>query len=528
MGGRGTVFVSRHAWASATPRLLWICMVYSLGSIFFGYDGASFGGVQAFSPFIQQFGNCKNGKCSLPGKLVSLMNSLPLIGKFIGTVIVGPLTERLGHKYTMGITCFAQIVGVIIQLTSHRPAQYTAGRIIIYTAVGLVENVVPTYESEIAPSPLRGFFVGSLQLFLTFGSLIAGIVNNSMSHYKTDFGWKLATGLQMLPAGLILIGLPFTPNSPRWLVSRGRREEALEVLRKIRTKEDVAAGVPEDEITALESASETTMRKGSWVELFQGTNRRRTCIASVMMAGQQLTGVTFSSSYGPTFYKQVGLGSMAFAYAAINNGVSVVTALMGMLLFDAVGRRDATIYGCLGQTLFLCLIGGLGAKKGRTTSETNGMVASFILYAAILHMTLGPAAYVTASEIGTAALREKTMAFATAINVVVGFVVVFTTPYLLSAPYANLGARLGYVWGGFSFLVAVWAFFLMPELKGRTLEEIDEIFEAKVPAWRFKSYETHGVQAEMAKIEAEGPKTTGEVDHREGSSINSKPVEERA
>lgn len=101
---------------------------------------------------------------------------------------------------------------------------------------------------------------------------------------------------------------------------------------------------------------------------------------------------------------------MAFSYAAINNGVSVVTAITGMIIFDVFGRRSVSFWGCLGQALFLFLIGGLGGKPSPTSGETQGMVASFIIYAAILHMTLGPAAYVTAAEVGTASLREKTMA----------------------------------------------------------------------------------------------------------------------
>ncbi|KAH8431731.1 uncharacterized protein LDX57_009386 [Aspergillus melleus] len=170
------------------------------------------------------------------------------------------------------------------------------------------------------------------------------------------------------------------------------------------------------------------------------------------MALQQLTGVTFSSSYGPTFYKKVGLSDTAFKYAAVNNGVSVVTALIGMTLFDIFGRRS---------------------KTNRSSGDTNGMVASCILYTAVLHATLGLAAYITAAEIGTATLREKTMAISTAFNVVVGFVVVYTTPYLLYTPGASLGAKLGYVWGGFAGAGAICVWFFMPELKGRNLEEID-------------------------------------------------------
>lgn len=101
---------------------------------------------------------------------------------------------------------------------------------------------------------------------------------------------------------------------------------------------------------------------------------------------------------------------------AINNGVSMVTAIIGMIIFDSLGRRSVTFYGCIFQAVFLCLIGALGAKPDRTASDTHGMVASFIIYAAILHMTLGPAAYITAAEIGSSSLREKTMSIAVSLR----------------------------------------------------------------------------------------------------------------
>ncbi|KAJ5368819.1 uncharacterized protein N7496_008579 [Penicillium cataractarum] len=415
------------------------------------------------------------------------MISLALIGKFLGAMVVGPIIERVGHRSAMIVTCVVQIIGAVVQVTSHSSAQFIVGRILIYLAVGLVENVVPTYESEICPAGLRGFCVGSIQLFLTFGSLVAGIANEYLSKWTTDGGWMIATGVQGLPAVIILLGLPFTPNSPRWLISKNKRSEALEALRLIRNKEANESGLCELEIVALEN-SDNRSEKAPWSALFSRANRRRTWIALAIMALQQLTGVTFSSSYGPTFYKKVGLGDKAFTYAAINNGVSVVTAMIGMALFDTFGRRDLTFHGCWVQTVFLCLIGGLGSKTHRTTGDTNGMVASFILYAAVLHATLGPAAYITAAEVGTATLREKTMAISTAFNVVVGFVVVYTTPYLLSTPGANLGAKLGYVWGGFAGVGAIWVWFFMPELKGRSLEEVDELFEAKLPAWRSSKF----------------------------------------
>ncbi|KAM5347753.1 hypothetical protein ACJ41O_007577 [Fusarium nematophilum] len=498
--GRG-VFAGKAAFAQATPRLMLFCAIYALGSIFFGYDGASFGGVQAMGPFMRTFGKWDPSKETyhLPSELQSLMNSLPLIGKFLGTVIVGPIIERLGHRYTMAFTCCVQVVGPIIQVTSKKPAQFIVGRFLVYTAVGLVENVVPTYQSEIAPGALRGFFVGSIQLCLTTGSLVAGIVNESMSRKTDNSGWQIATALQALPAVMILCMLFFTPDSPRWLTFNDRHEEALKVLRSVRRKEDVDRGLPELELASMREEGQVGKReKGPWGDLFRGTNLRRTGIACTIMSFQQLTGVTFSSSYGPTFYRSVGLADMAFVYAVVNNATSVVTAMMAMVFLDMYGRRTLVIHGGWSQGAFLIAIAALGRISNPTVHESNGIVAGMQLYTCILHMTLGPGAYITAAEIGTQALREKTMALSTALNVVVGFAVVFGTPYALR----RMGSGLAYIWGGFAILSSIWAWFFMPELKGRNLEEIDQLFESNLPAWKFSRYQTGGLTHELAALES--------------------------
>ncbi|EEU38246.1 uncharacterized protein NECHADRAFT_77023 [Fusarium vanettenii 77-13-4] len=462
--GRG-VFAGKAAFAQATPSLMIFCTIYALGSIFFGYDGASFGGVQAMDPFLKTFGKWNKEKEAyyLPSDLQSLMNSLPLIGKFLGTVIVGPIIERFVSLKPRGSPCEDWLTAIQVQVTSKNPAQFIVGRFMVYTAVGLVENVrltptspstamcadrpqvVPTYQSEIAPGALRGL-----------RSLIAGIVNESMSRKTDNSGWQIATALQALPAVIILCLLFFTPNSPRWLIFNDRYEEALKVLR----------------------------------------------IACAIMTFQQLTGVTFSSSYGPTFYRSVGLSDMAFVYAVVNNATSVVTAMMAMVFLDMFGRRTLVIHGGWSQGAFLIAIAALGRIKNPNVHESNGIVAGMQLYTCILHMTLGPGAYITAAEVGTQALREKTMAVSTALNVVVGFVVVFCTPYLLR----EIGSGLAYIWGGFAIitqgmlLFALFATFANHD-QGRNLEEIDQLFEANIPAWKFNKYQTGGLTHELAVLE---------------------------
>lgn len=188
-----------------------------------------------------------------------------------------------------------------VQVTSRIPAQFIVGRFLVYTAVGLVENVstcvslsthssteslqvVPTYQSEIAPGALRGFFVGSIQLCLTTGSLIAGIVNESMSRKTDDSGWQIATALQALPAVIILALLFFTPNSPRWLVFNDRHEEAIAVLHSVRRKEDIDNGLPELEIASMRAEGQVgRQKKGGWKDLFNAANRRRTGYVILLM-----------------------------------------------------------------------------------------------------------------------------------------------------------------------------------------------------------------------------------------------------
>ncbi|KAK2603406.1 hypothetical protein N8I77_009868 [Diaporthe amygdali] len=316
-----------------------------------------------------------------------------------------------------------------------------------------------------------------------------------MSHRTDSSGWQIATGIQALPAVIIICGLWLTPNSPRWLMFNDRREDALAVLQKVRRRADVDNGWPEMELAVMGEESQLgKQEKGPWKDLFNEKNRRRTGIACTIMVFQQLTGVTFSSSYGPTFYRSVGLADMAFIYAVVNNATSVVAAIMAMVFLDMFGRRTLVFHGGWSQGAFLIAIGALGRKANLNVQESNGIVASMQIYTSILHMTLGPGAYITAAEVGTQKLREKTMALSTALNVVVGFVVVFVTPYLL----VDIGAGLGYIWGGFAFSTSIWAWFFMPELKGRNLEEIDQLFEARISAWQFHKFQTDGLSHDLA------------------------------
>ncbi|KAK7054677.1 hypothetical protein VNI00_003140 [Paramarasmius palmivorus] len=497
-----------------TPRLFAITAFMALGNIIYGYDTASFGGVQAIPAFGKQFGEFDPtlNRYALSAYLSSLLTSLAFLGKLVGTIIIGPLTEHYGHKTGMLVLCAVTIIGTILQLSAKSPWQFLVGRIVVYIGVGIVENVVPTYQSEIAPARLRGPIVGSLQLLLVCGALIASGVNKKYSTSLENSGWQIPVSIQMVTPFVILCGLYFVPPSPRWLLYKGRKAEAIAVLESVRPKDDVAAGLCREEVEALEeSLREESQRhnagmqqKLGWLALFKGTNLRRTTIATMVFAFQQLTGQAFTSQYGTVFYIRVGLAPMAFTYSVISTALSIPVCFLGMILLELFGRRPILVSGAFLQSLWLFLVAGIGGTEGVISdARKHMMVAATMLFTFSFSVSWAPLSYVVAAEVGTGALREKTMAFSSMLNVVCAFAVSFTLPYLLNPPYANLQARVGYIYGSIAAVAMLYALFFVPETKGRSLEELDELFERKpsLPAWRFKQTQTTGVGAKIGALE---------------------------
>ncbi|KAF5373744.1 hypothetical protein D9758_000707 [Tetrapyrgos nigripes] len=507
--------------ALMTPKLLAVTFFMALGNIIYGYDTNSFGGVQAIPAFGKQFGIFDEtlNRYALSARTSSLLTSLAFVGKLVGTMIIGPCTERFGHRVGMVLLCVTTVVGTVIQVTAKVSGQFLIGRIVVYIGVGIVENVVPTYQSEIAPSGSRGFIVGSLQMFLACGSLVAAGVNRHYSTAVDNSGWIIPVSIQFVTPVIIMCGLYFIPLSPRWLLFKGRREEAIAVLKSVRPKHYVDAGLCEEEANAIEESIREEARirntggggvnypgwnqgKLGWFDLFRGPNLRRTTIATVVFAFQQLTGQAFSSQYGTVFYIRAGLANMAFTYSLINTAVSVVVCFMGMVMIEYLGRRPVLISGAFFQSLWLFLVAGIGGSAG-TPTRRHMMVAAFMLFNFSFSYSWAPLSYVVASEVGTGALREKTMAFSSMVNVVCAWLVSFTLPYLLNPPFANLQAKVGYIYGSIAAVAMIYAIFFVPETKGRSLEELDELFERKpsLPAWRFRNTQTTGVGARIGVIE---------------------------
>ncbi|PSR83417.1 general substrate transporter [Coniella lustricola] len=486
-------------WRDATPYLLFCTFFFAWGDVLFGIDTGSFGSLEALPSFLNQFG--RDGALSTWQK--SVMNSIVWPGKIAGVLAFEPLLHRVGYKKSIYVCCVIQIVALIIEITAKEWVQYEVGRIIAYFAVGIIENVVPSYQAEVSPASLRGFITGSMVSVVTLGNLWGSGMGRAMADVETSAGWLIPTGVQFIPAVILALSIPFTVESPRWLVLKGHKKQALKNLNRIRPKRLRESGVTNAEVDAIEFAIEShnALDQGTWGELFKGTYLRRTVVVSLLFWFQQTAGGQFVNSYGPTFFKQMGLGNLSFTYSFLATLAGFVAAAIGMLFVDRIGRRPLMISGMFFAALFNFIIAGLGTKENLSETETNVVVASLILLNASCKYSASLCAYLITSEIGGIRMRKKIIAFATAIDVLSAFVITFCIPYLLSTPGANLGAGVGWILGGDSLLGLIFAIFFVPELTGRSLEEVDELFDAGLWAWQFKDYKTTGIGHRIAMLE---------------------------
>ncbi|KIM95344.1 hypothetical protein OIDMADRAFT_45246 [Oidiodendron maius Zn] len=472
-----------------TPLMAFLAIYLSLAALNFGYDVGTFGGVQAMPYFIQKFGsyNSSTKKYALPAYMTSLLNSFPFFGKLIGALACGPISERWGRKSAVGILACISLVGVTLQTSATTPEQFLIGRVINFAMTGFCIVVTPIYQAECAPAELRGLISATLQFQIGFGQLIASLVNFGTQKIVGDSSWRIPIGLQFIVPVFILLLLPIMPESPRWLISKGRHEAATNSLQKLRGKNASQEQI-QWEIEAL-SNHKSNEDKGSWREVFDRENWKRTIIAILAMFFQQITGQAFTSQYSVVFYKQQGFTN-AFLLGVVNNIVSLFCTLSTSLVVDRYGRRPILLAGGSLMAAFLFILGGVGVNPHPNQREKNTMVASVVLYGGAYAISWAPISYIILGEVSTVRLKEKTNDLAVSISVLTTFVVSFTVPYLLNAPYANLGAKVGFIYGSLTAVSVIVSYFMIPEMKGRSLEEVDQLFASGVSLRRFGSFET--------------------------------------
>jgi sugar porter (SP) family MFS transporter len=428
-----------------------VAAVAALGGLLFGYDTGVISGALLF---IEKDMHASTFEQS------AIVGSL-LLGAVCGAIAAGYLAAKLGRRRT---TIIAGIIFAVSALGSAlAPDVWTliGARFALGIAVGSASFVAPMYIGELVPPKIRGGLVSFNQLMITVGILAAYIVDFGLKDVSNNWRWML--GLGAIPGVALAVGMFFLPESPRWLVERGREDEARDVLTRARKPDQV-----DEELEEIEEVAE---QEGSWRDLLSGSVRPMLVVGLGLAIFQQLVGINTVIYYAPTIFKLAGVStSSAIAQTVFIGVTNVVFTIVAVLLLDKVGRRVFLLAGTAGVVVSLVGL-GLFFQVG-SIKESFGWLAlaSLIVYIASFAIGLGPIFWLMIAEIFPLHVRSAAMAACTVANWGFNFLVSFTFLQLISTAGKG-GAFFAYAAIG----IVALAFFAwkVPETKGRTLEQIE-------------------------------------------------------
>lgn len=301
--------------------------------------------------------------------------------------------------------------------------------------------------------------------------------------YKIPFACQWAWPLP------IMLGVALAPESPWWLVRKGRMEEAKKALLRLTSADSDSDFDPDETIAMIERTNDLERRitQGtSYADCFKGVNLRRTEIVCMVWAIQTLCGSTFMT-YSTYFYEQAGLASSnAFSMSMVQYALGAIGTVSSWFLVNWFGRRTLYMTGQAAQGVLLVIIGALGCIPSSSTSGLHWAIGSLLLaYTFCYDATVGPICYALVAELSSSRLRTKTVVLARNLYNITGIVTNILTPRMLNPSAWDWGAKAGFFWAGSCFFCLVWTYFRLPEPKGRTYAELDLLFERKVSARKF-------------------------------------------
>jgi sugar porter (SP) family MFS transporter len=451
--GRGRAYSIEERGSSPGRAVVWMTAITALGGLLFGYDTGVVSGALLF---------LKDDFPRISSLQKELVTSFLLAGAATGAIGAGRVSDRIGRQPTILVTAAAFLAGILAAAFSPTFPVLLAGQVVIGLGVGSASMVVPLYIGEAAPPRFRGALVSCNQLALSSGILVAYLVDYALSSSRD---WRLMFGLACIPAALLFLGMLTQPESPAWLVSRGRAEDARRVLSRLRHP-----GAVQGELTRmLDSARHQSARAS---ELLQPSLRPALLLGVLLAVFQQVTGINTVIYYAPTLLNGAGLGSSAALLANVANGlVNVTMTIVAIRLLDRVGRRTLLMSGTCGMAVSLLVIAATFLTHGTRLSGGAALVAvaALFCYVGSFAIGLGPVFWLLISEIYPVRVRASAMSAAACANWAANFAVTISFLTLLNA-ISDAGAFFMFAFLTVAALVYFWR--RVPETKGMPLEDI--------------------------------------------------------
>lgn len=519
----------------ANSRVFFIAVFASLGGLVYGYNQGMFGQILSMSSFAERINIESISNPTTRGLLTAILE----LGAWVGTMANGYLADRFGRKKSVVIAVFFFSMGVIVQACAKNKDYILGGRFVTGLGVGALSMLVPLYNAELSPPEIRGGMVALQQLSITFGIMVSYWVGYGTNYIggtgasQSDAAWLIPICLQLIPALILAGGILFMPESPRWLMNQGRDDDCLQTIAKLRqlpaTSEIVSLEFLEikaqhifDEETKVElypdcqdgsKKSEFRMFYKSYGHLFKGSNLKRTTVAITIMVFQQWTAVNGILYYAPFIFSDLGLsGNTTSLLASGVVGIAMFLATIPSVIYiDKFGRRPLLIAGALGMAsshfIVAAILGTYGDNIGEHTVAAWVAIVFIWLFAVHFGYSWGGGAWVLVSEVFPLGLRAKGVSVGASSNWLNNFAVAMATPDMIDA--LKFGAYIFF--GLICVISAAYVWYLVPETKDRTLEEMDELFKDESGQGKRDLERMHRIWSELGLLDSEvEPVTIGE------------------
>ncbi|CAH2044157.1 unnamed protein product [Thlaspi arvense] len=464
------------------------CIVAAMGGLLFGYDIGISGGVTSMDEFLTRFfpdvqrqrqhnTGHETEYCKFDNELLTLFTSSLYLAALFASFLASTITRLFGRKISMKIGGLAFLSGALLNGFAVSLEMLIIGRLLLGVGVGFANQSVPLYLSEMAPAKIRGALNTSFQLAITLGILAANLVNYATPKLESGIGWRFSLGLAGIPAALILVGSFLLPETPNSILERGYKEEARNMLQKIRGTMEV-----ENEFRDLCNACEISKRvKHPWTAIMQARYRPQLTFCVFIPFFQQLTGINVIMFYAPVLFKTIGFEDNACLISAVITGlVNFLSTIVSIYSVDKLGRRHLFLVGGIQIMLTQIAIGsmiawkfGLNGDGTLSHLEADILLALICVYVAGFAWSWGPLGWLVPSEICPLEIRSAGQS----LNVSVNMFFTFVVGQFFLTMLCHMKFGLFYFFAVAVLIMTIFVHFLLPETKGVPIEEMGRVWK---------------------------------------------------
>ncbi|KAI0164127.1 general substrate transporter [Xylariaceae sp. FL1272] len=475
----------------AVVRLHLLCVFFAIGSFVWGYNVGILSSVLVHPGFAFAL--------DFPtASQKGVITSIYYLGTWTSYVFLAhPASDYLGRRYAALVGIIVVAVGTAVQCDARPPAAYAMmiiGRIVSGVGVGLVSTSVPLYQSEVAPAGKRGKYVVLNHVGFVAGLAVGfwvgyGITFWDRTPWNDYFGWRFSLIVIFIPIIIFGIGLPFLPETPRWLTENNYHDRALKSLYWLREGSFTQAEIHAELTQIRQDITDHKAQGQTWKSLFTSpTLFRRLWRASLLQFMAQMCGATAMKYYLPTLLQKLGLSTrIALMAGGIESTLKIGMTVIEMLLIDRLGRRVTLVSGTLAMGIAMLFNGALGQAYPNNTNRAADIVCVvfIFIYALGYSMGFGPAAWVYGSEIFPTALRARGLSLSASGGAIGSIIVAQVWPVGIDA----IGSNIYFFFMAINFICIPIILLFYPETKGRALEDMDALFEQHTRGRRSESIE---------------------------------------